>query len=400
MSYIERVITEKIRQAALRYPVVAITGARQVGKSTLLRKIYPDVPYVSLEDPDVRTQAMQDPRGFLGGANRLIIDEVQVVPELFSYIQGIVDNRGMKGMFILSGSSHFDFVRGLSQSLAGRVALFELSPLSVAELSGGLCGNLPDVDVLMLSGLYPGIWTHTPDARVETPSAPDVAMYYRNYIATYLNRDLYQIVNVRDMSRFNVFLKLCAARVGSLLNATELSNEVGVSHNTVVAWLSVLEGSYILFLLRPFYRNTKKRLVKAPKLYFYDVGLAAALLGIGSADRMALDPMRGHLFENLVIAEFLKKRMNGGLTNDLAFYRDSTGNEVDLLFPGDDRESWNAVEIKSSCTYRPDFVRGLDSFSRAFPDIRVTPTVVYAGSQEQLQGKYRILRYTSIDNIV
>ena len=319
INYIERAITSAILEAANYFPVITLTGPRQSGKSTLLRHIFSEVPYRSLEDPDVRLTVSTDPKGFLNQFQEgVIIDEVQRVPELLSYIQTIVDESPER-KFYLTGSSNFALLNSVTQSLAGRTALFELLPLSLNEIREVDDGK--SIDALLTNGFYPAIWSGK-----NIPS-----LLYPNYIKTYLERDVRELLNVKNMEVFHRFMRLCAARIGSVFVASELANELGIAVNTINSWLSVLQASYIIYLLPPFHTNTRKRLTKSPKLYFTDCGLAATLLDIDSPETMNRDKMRGHLFENMVIIDELKKIFNAGKNTPLYFYRDSNGNEVDLL---------------------------------------------------------------------
>lgn len=365
VSYLERSITPAIKVATKYFPVITLTGPRQSGKSTLLRHMFSDVAYQSLEDPDVRLSATSDPKGFLSKYNEgVIIDEVQRVPELLSYIQTIVDELPER-KFYLTGSSNFALLNSVTQSLAGRTALFELLPLSLDEISDVDDGK--NLEELMTDGFYPAIWS-----RKNIPS-----LLYPNYIKTYLERDVRNILSIKDIEVFHRFIRLCAARIGSIFVASELANELGVAVNTINSWLSVLQASYIIYLLPPFFTNTRKRLTKSPKLYFIDCGLAASLLDIDSPGTMNRDKMRGHLFENMVIINELKKIFNAGKNTPLYFYRDSNGNEVDLLKKNG--MVYDCVEIKASQTFHPDFVKGLMNFKKNYPDITGTQRVVYSG---------------------
>ncbi len=364
-KYIERTISETIMEASNFFPVLTLTGPRQSGKSTLLRHLFPDVPYVSIEDPDTRREAIDDPRGFLGDfTSGVIIDEVQNVPDLLSYIQGIVDLHPDR-KFYLTGSSQFSLLKNVTQSLAGRTAVFELLPLSLGEVSGLDKGD--GLDTLLYTGFYPAVW-----------SGKNIPRFmYPNYIKTYLERDVRDLLAIKDLNVFQRFIRLCASRIGSVFNASELSNELGVAVNTVNSWLSVLQASYIIYLLPPFFTNTRKRLTKRPKIYFTDCGLASYLLEIDSPETMARDKMRGHLFENMVIMNFLKDRLNAGRDGGLYYYRDSNGNEVDLMVK--DRPGYDRREINSSSSFHPDFVKGLSNFEKNFPGLTNTKTVVYTG---------------------
>lgn len=300
-EFINRKITQAIENAAASFPVITITGPRQSGKTTLARHMFPEYPYFSLENPDVRNLAMEDPVGFLNNTTEgIILDEVQNSPQLLSYIQGIVDNDYEK-RFILTGSNNFSMLKNVSQSLAGRSAVFELLPFSINELNN----YETDTDSLIYKGGYPGIWC----------DGKDTYTFYSNYVTTYLERDVRNIINIKDLDTFQKFIRICATRIGSIWNSSEVSNEIGVSVNTVKSWLSVLQASYIIFMLQPFFTNTRKRLTKSPKLFFTDTGLASFLLEIESESQIKRDKMRGHLFENMIVAEALKQRLNAGRTN-------------------------------------------------------------------------------------
>ena len=365
IPFIDRTMAEAIKEAARYFPVITVTGPRQSGKSTLLRHLFADLPYRSMEDLDLRQSAKYDPRGFLSAfTGGVIIDEVQHVPELLSYIQGIVDEHPDR-RFYLTGSSQFSLLKTVSQSLAGRTAVFELLPLSLAETAS--LSEDDDVDSILYSGFYPAIWSGRNIPR----------MLYPNYVKTYLERDVRDLLAIKDLDAFQRFMRLCAVRIGSIFNASELSNELGVAVNTVNSWLSVLKASYIIYMLPPFFTNTRKRLTKSPKIYFTDCGLAACLLDIDSPAVMNRDKMRGHLFENMVIMDFLKRRFNAGKSGDIYFYRDSNGTEVDLLVR--EGTGYQCYEIKSSATFHPDFVKGLRSFESVFPDLVKGKSVIYAG---------------------
>lgn len=356
-------MTPSIEEAAKYFPVITLTGPRQSGKSTLLRHIYNGLPYYSMEDPDTRMMVSEDPRGFLlSFKNGVIIDEIQNMPVLLSYIQGIVDaNPQLR--YYLTGSANFSLLKNISQSLAGRTAIFELLPVSLDELTD----QTNDIDELLYTGFYPSVW-----AGKNLPR-----LLYPNYVKTYLERDVRDLLNIKDLDLFQRFIRLCAARIGSIFNASELSNELGIAVNTVNSWISVLQASYIIYKLPPFFTNTRKRLTKSPKIYFTDCGLAAFLLGIDSPTIMERDKMRGHLFENMVITNFLKDRYNQGKDPQMYFYRDSNGNEVDLLIKCG--SSYSCYEIKSSSTFHPDFTKGLLRFSTSFPDLTNDLSVIYSG---------------------
>ena len=382
-EFINRKITQAIENAAASFPVITITGPRQSGKTTLARHMFPEYPYFSLENPDVRNLAMEDPVGFLNNTTEgIILDEVQNSPQLMSYIQGIVDNDYEK-RFILTGSNNFSILKNVSQSLAGRSAAFELLPFSINELNN----YETDTDSLIYKGGYPGIWC----------DGKDTYTFYSNYVTTYLERDVRNIINIKDLDTFQKFIRICATRIGSIWNSSEVSNEIGASVNTVKSWLSVLQASYIIFMLQPFFTNTRKRLTKSPKLFFTDTGLASFLLEIESESQIKRDKMRGHLFENMIVAEALKQRLNAGRTNNLCFYRDSNGNEVDLITK---REGMlNLYEIKSSETYHPDFEKGIKSFIGSFGDIVGSNSIIYNGSLENESREIKLINYKHLPSV-
>lgn len=366
-GYIHRAMSEAINEASQYFPVITLTGPRQSGKSTLLRHLFPSLPYMSMENPDIRSEAKIDPKGFLATfINGVIIDEVQHVPDLLSYIQGIVDESPDR-KFYLTGSSQFSLLKNMTQSLAGRTAVFELLPLSLDEIAR--LKKDDSIDRLLYNGFYPAIWSGK--------NLPH--LLYPNYIKTYLERDVRDLLAIKDLDLFQRFIRLCAARIGSVFVASELSNELGVAVNTITSWLSVLQASYIIYMLPPFFSNTRKRLTKSPKIYFTDSGVAAYLLDIDSPQVMNRDKMRGHLFENMVIMNFLKNRFNKGVNGGLYFYRDSNGNEVDLLVKSGSQ--YCCYEIKSSATFHADFAKGLKNFEKNYPDLVKEKTVIYTGSK-------------------
>lgn len=367
---IPRTIEPVVRRLASQYPVVTMTGPRQSGKTTLCRALFPDKPYVNLESPDDRRFALDDPRGFLAAyPDGAVFDEIQRAPDLLSYIQPMVDDRQSAGQYILTGSQQFEVLEGVGQSLAGRTALVKLLPFSIVEL---LPDRLPaSLDKMICTGFYPRIY----DRGLE----PSEVMSY--YFETYVERDIRRLVAIRDLSQFEKFVRMCAGRVGQLLNLQSLAADVGISHTTARSWLTLLEASYLVFVLQPWFTNSSKRLVKTPKLYFYDVGLAAWLLGIENEGQVSRDPLRGSLFENLVVMEALKHRYNRGLRSNLYFYRDSKGNEVDLLLEFGSRVF--PVEIKAGATVAPDFFKGLKSFAALGKEQPWKSALIYGGEEYQ-----------------
>lgn len=377
-NYIPRAMGQAIVEASRYFPVITLTGPRQSGKSTLFRHLFPHVSYISMEDPDTRLKVQADPRSHLNAYRKgVIIDEIQRMPELLSYIQTIVDE-WPDSKFYLTGSSQFSLLKNVTQSLAGRTAVFELLPLSLDEIAD-VTGD--SVDGILYKGFFPAIWSGKNVPR----------LFYPNYVKTYLERDVRDILAIRNLDTYQRFVRLCAARIGSVFVASELSNELGVSVNTINSWLSVLQASYIVYMLPPFYANTRKRLTKSPKIYFTDCGLAAYLLEIDSPQYLWNDKMRGHLFENMMVMQFLKKRYNEGKDGGLYFYRDSNGNEVDLLVKSG--SVYDCYEIKSSATFHPDYTKGLVNFAKAFPSIVGKQAVIYTGETAPAVGNTTLLNY-------
>lgn len=364
---IYRKLTTTLQRLAQTFPVIAITGPRQSGKTTLAKAVFADMPYVTLEDPSERAFALEDPKGFLHRfRDGAIFDEAQRWPDLFSYLQGIVDEDPIPGKFILTGSQQFGLLAGVSQSLAGRVGMTTLLPFSLSELPAAVQSSL-SLDTLIIKGFYPPL-------HVREISPGD---WFSSYIATYIERDIRQLLRVQDLSLFQRFVRLCAGRNGQLLNLNTLAGETGISHKTASSWLSVLESSYIVHLLPPYYRNFGKRLVKTPKLYFFDQGLACWLLGIRSSELLALHPMRGAIFESFIISEFLKSRYNQGLPADLYFWRDNNGLETDIVFESGTK--LQPVEIKSGQTITSDSIRAGQKAARFAGEEALQPWLIYGG---------------------
>ncbi len=361
------------------FPVVTVTGPRQSGKTTLARQVMSDRPYRSLEDPDVRALARDDPRGFLSQfPNGAVLDEVQRVPELFSYLQTHVDGDGRLGLFLLTGSQQFGLMSGISQSLAGRSAFVELLPLSYAELADA--GQAPaDLNTSLLQGGYPALY--------DRPVAP--CRWFPAYVTAYVERDVRQLLKVQDLDAFQRFVRMCAGRSGQILNLSSLANDCGITHNTVKAWLSVLEASYVLFLLRPHHANFNRRLIKSPKLYFLDTGLMCWLLGIHEPEQLAAHPLRGSIFETWVISELRKTFVNSGELPTFHFWRDSNGNEVDLLI--EKGTALMPVEIKSGQTLNKDFFTGLERWAELAGEMARAPALIYGGEGEYTRHRIRVL---------
>lgn len=385
-GFIDRELATVIKEAAKYFSVITVTGPRQSGKTTLLQNIFNELPYFSLENLDIQNFAINDPVAFLNQhPDGMILDEVHNAPGLLSYIQGIVD-ADPKRRFVLSGSSQFAMLKKVTQSLAGRTAVFELLPFSYSETKE--LSKDQSVDELLFNGFYPAIY-----AEKNIPK-----FLYPSYVKTYLEKDVRDLLQVKDMMQFQTFIRLCAGRIGSLFNASELSNEVGVSSNTITSWLSVLQASYIVMLLPPYFENSRKRLTKTPKLYFIDTGLAAYLLGIESAEQLSRDKMRGNLFENFVVMEALKNRYNRGKENNLYFYRDSNQNEVDLILKN--RDSLCGIEIKSSMTYNSQFEKGLKQIDSGVKEKVEPKAIIYAGDYENSAGDIQLLNYTHLDQLL
>ena len=377
---IDRNIAALLVKLANQYPVLTLIGPRQSGKTTLVKALFPGKPYVTLEDPDLRRFASDDPRGFLtqysGGA---IFDEIQRAPELSSYLQGLVDADPTPGQFILTGSQQFELMNQVTQSLAGRTAILRLLPLTLAEAQRfRKSPKHPDLAATLLKGFYPRIHDKNLD--------PSQAL--ADYFATYVERDLRQLAAVHDLQRFERFVRLCAGRSGQLLNLVSLGNDAGVSQPTARAWIDLLQTSFIVYLLPPWHTNTGKRLVKSPKLYFYDVGLACWLLGLRTANQVARDPLWGSLFENFIIMEAMKDRLNAGETAEMYFYRDSEGNEVDLLLPTGGK--LQAIEIKAGATVNPDYFKGLKTFAAHHPQALSGGSVLFGGIDGQSRSDWPV----------
>lgn len=367
---IPRQALEPLHRLARGFPIVALTGPRQSGKTTLARAAFADKPYVSLENPQERAFAETDPQRFLGRfAQGAVLDEVQRCPQLLSWLQGLVDERRVMGDFVLTGSAQFDLLAGITQSLAGRVGRVELLPLGAAELSAA--GLLPaSLGQALLQGGYPALY--------DRPVSP--ADWFANYVASYVERDVRQLVAVRDLSTFQTFVRMCAARTGQLLNLASLGADCGISAVTARHWLTVLESSYVVTLLRPHHRNLGKRLVKTPKLYFLDAGLAAWLLGIQDAQALETHAARGALFETWVVGELLKQRFNAGRPSDLFFWRDHVGQEIDIVI--DTPDGLVPLEIKSGSTFAADWADAMEKWGKLAEKAGqavLQPTLVYGG---------------------
>ncbi|MDO4511343.1 MAG: ATP-binding protein [Bacteroidales bacterium] len=385
-QYISRKIEATILEAIKYFPVIIVTGPRQAGKSTMIQHLFPSFVQHSLEDYDLRSIAQSDPKRFLQPAEKgLVIDEVQNVPELLSYIQGIVD-REPERRYVLSGSANFTLLHAVKQSLAGRAFVVDLLPLSLDEVVGPQAPT--STNQLLFSGLYPSVVTGQRPARFMYPA----------YVRTYLERDVQELINAKNLMQFSTFLKLCAGRIGQIFNASQVATEVGVSVNTIKQWLSILETSYVIFRLQPYFKNTTKRLVKSPKIYFCDTGLACHLLGIDSADELESHSMRGALFENLIVTEALKHRFNQAKTNNLCFYRDSNHNEIDLLI--EEKNGLKGIEVKSSMTYHASFEKALKKMETLVSEPVTGKAVVYDGDFENEAGEIKIVNFRHLPRVL
>jgi len=381
-KFVDRTVGKVLKDLAKKYPVLTLTGPRQSGKTTICRLVFSDLPYANLEDPETREFAQTDPKGFLRRFPKgAVIDEIQRVGTLTSYIQVLVDDPHFKGTFVLTGSRNFAVRSSVDQSLAGRTALVTLLPFSYEELST----KWPNFSIndLLYHGFYPRIHD----------KALNPTQCLADYGSTYVERDLRQLSLIRDLTSFQRFLGLCAGRIGQLLNYESLANDTGVSHATVREWISLLEASYIAFRLPPFYRNISKRLIKSPKLYFYDVGLAAYLMGIDSPSQISTHPLRGMLFENLIVCEVLKFFQHRGRRPGLLFYRDSNGIEVDLLVPHGPH--FLPLEIKSAETITSDFFKGLRRFKEDVGE-PAQGALVYGGSDRRTQSGFCVTNLSKL----
>lgn len=380
--YLTRSIEEIITEASQYFSVISVTGPRQSGKSTLLKHLFPDVPKYSLKDVNIREFAEHDPIAFLRQHPKgMFIDEVQKVPQLLEYIQGIVDD-APDTQFLLTGSSNFELLSHLSESLPGRAGVFELLPMTYSETAPTMSDA--SLDEFLFGGLYPAVC-----ARKNKPH-----LFYPSYVKTYLERDVRDLLKIKNQMLFMRFMKLCAARVGSIFNASELSAILGVDSKTVTHWLSVLQASYLVMLLPPYYENISKRLVKSPKLYFCDPGLACFLLDIESPRQLERDKMRGAIFENYVVMEVIKHRYNRGLLDGVFFYRDSNQNEVDILLK--EEGEITAIEVKSSMTYHPSFANSITKLSDWIKTPVVRKMIVYTGDYENTASDVKLINYKNL----
>ena len=389
MAYFPRNIQSKLKSLAKSYPVLVISGPRQSGKSTLVKNIFPNHLYVNLEDLDERMMAMQDPKAFLEKFNkhRVIIDEIQHVPFLFSYIQSIVDQQKRKGQFILTGSSQMDVLQGVSQSLAGRASILYLLPLCFEELA--LQKKLPPLEKILFSGSYPSIYF----------DLQPIVDWYQDYCQNYLERDVRRITTVKSLGTFQLFLKMCAARCGQIINYSSFANDCGVSPNTIKEWMNILDASFIIFKLNPYYKNYSKRLIKSPKLYFYDTGIVCSLLGITNPKTLITHSVRGGIFESWIISELKKKFYNIHRMAPLYYWKNNQGIEMDLVI--EKLEQLVILEIKSGKTLNQSFFKNLDYFYQLAKENIHAQYLVYGGESKQGQyvRKTQVLSWEELDSI-
>ena len=384
--YVKRKLQSHLSRLAGQYPVVTVTGPRQSGKTTLCRRTFPKMAYVSLETPDVRAVAENDPRAFFQRWPAAVIDEIQRVPDLLSYIQGIVDETDRPGRFILTGSAQLELMESVTQSLAGRTALLELLPFSYDEIHHRQGGDEPTLNDLLYTGLFPRIH--------DKGLNPTEACAF--YTETYIQRDVRSILNIKDRSLFDTFLRLVAGQSGQLLNRTRLASDVGVAVNTISSWLSVLETGFVVSFLRPHHANFRKRMTRSPKLYFVDTGLLCYLLGITEASQLASHPLRGAIFETFVVTELQKQACNRAARPALTFFRSSDGHEVDVL-KAHGQSVW-PIEIKSAATIRDRLADELKWYARLNPGARAG-TIVYGGEESFPRTGFDILSFRAIERM-
>lgn len=377
---IERNIQKHLKKVLSKYPVLSLTGPRQSGKTTLLKSLFNDYAYHNLERPDTRELIMTDPVGLLKNPQKgVVLDEIQNVPELFSYIQAFSDENKINGQYILSGSQSFLLNNAISQSLAGRTSINKLFPFDTSELSGYI--DELSTQELILQGFYPRIY----DQQID----PDD--YYPDYVQTYVERDIRTLKQIGDLNLFNRFLSLCAGRAGQILNYSSLANDTGISINTAKSWISLLETSYVIFLLQPWYKNINKRIIKSPKLYFYDTGLLSSLLKIRDAHNLRTHYLYGSIFENFVITDFLKKSHHKGIKPNMYFWRESNGTEIDLLLEVNSAKTL-AVEIKSAATFNKDFIKNLNHFPNKVENANIEKHLIFDGDTN---GKIKDIYFSS-----
>lgn len=382
----DRLLLGTVKKALEKYPIVAITGPRQSGKTTFTKMLCPDYKYVNLEDIALRKFAQEDPNGFLETYRQgVVIDEIQYAPQLFSYLQVYTDERNINGEYVITGSQNFLMMEQISQSLAGRVALYNLLPFSIKEILQ-YKDAINSWEEYLLAGSYPRKWEN----QIESDE------YYDNYLRTYIERDVRLLKNITNLSLFQKFLQLLAGRVGQLFNQSSIGNELGVDNKTVESWMTLLEISFIAFRLKPYHKNFNKRIVKTPKVYFYDTGLLAKLLNIREVDELNLHFAKGQLFENLVILEMLKNKTNKVIQGELYFWRDASSNEIDLIL--EQGLTIKAIEIKSGKTIQPDFFKTLTNFRKI--EHKIESFLVYGGNEYQKRSNATVLGIWDLDSII
>lgn len=386
MNYLTRKIEKKIKELSKTYPVIVISGPRQSGKSTLVKHVFPEHDYINLERIDDREFADNDPRAFLDQFKKnVIIDEIQYVPRLFSYIQASVDEKKVPAKFILTGSSQLDLLQGVSQSLAGRSAIFQLLPLCFDEVREKR--KSLSLEEIIFQGGYPNIHL----------DKQPVTDWYADYCRNYLERDVRNILNIKNLGTFQLFLKMCAARCGQLINYSSFANDCGITPNTAKEWMNILEASFIIFPLNPYYKNFSKRLIKSPKLYFYDTGVACSLLGITSPEQLITHSLRGGLFESWSISEIKKKYYNSHKESPIYFWRDNKGKEIDLIV--ESLEKFDAIEIKSGKTINTNFFDNLHYMETIAPKDVAGKYLLYGGEQNQKRSDIEVVSWKNIGNI-
>ena len=383
---IQREITKKLLEISNYYQIITVTGPRQSGKTTLIKDVFKELPYVLLETPDIRQRAQEDPKSFLSNYSKgAIFDEIQNVPELFSYLQGIIDeNSAIK--FVLSGSQNFLLLEKVNQTLAGRTGILKLLPFSTDELKDSNHWNENPLE-FVFKGMYPRIY--------DRGIPPE--LFYSDYIQTYVERDVRSIKNIGNLSNFSRFLSLCAGRIGQLLNIDSLASDVGIASNTAKEWLSILEASYIIYTLKPHHKNFNKRLVKRPKLYFYDTGLACNLLQINSVNELDMHFAKGNLFENFILTELLKKRFNNAKTSNLYFWRDHHGKEIDCII--EKANSLVPIEIKSSKTYQKEHFKNMNYWNKLSDNSKENSYLVYAGNESDHLAYGNLMSWKHLNKI-
>ena len=382
---IGRTLSEKIISIVKVFPVITLTGPRQSGKTTLVRWLFPKYEYINLENLNDLHAVQEDPLRFLKAysSTGVIIDEAQKLPELFSYLQGIVDESKQMGKFILTGSQNFLLLEKITQSLAGRVAVLHLLPFGLCELEQA--GHIQEsLDKILFTGSYPVLY----DRNIEPQD------YYPSYIQTYIERDVRSIKNIGNLSTFQRFIKLCAGRTGQLINFSSIGNELGINYKTVSSWISILEASFIVYLLKPHYKNFSKRLVKQSKLYFFDTGLLCSLLDIQNPVQLNSHYLRGNIFESYIVTEYIKIRYHAGLVPNAFFWRDNTGHEIDLLL--EQGENLKAIEIKSGETINPDFFKGLNYFGNLSALSKENRFLIYGGLKNYRRTAAKVLSWKNL----